>query len=86
MTTCRASHVRFVGSDGEQRAFDRLRSALAADYRLYPNVRWISKRDSSAAARDGETDVLIVQPEHSLLDVETKGGRIRCEGLGRWWD
>jgi hypothetical protein len=72
-------------ASAEQRVFDRLRTALPAEYRLYPNVRWISKRDTNSPARDGETDLLIVHPSNGLLIVETKGGRIRRDGLGRWF-
>ncbi len=61
------------------------RRCRATDYRLYPNVRWISKPDAHSPARDGETDLLIVHPEHGLLVVETKGGRIRRDGSGRWF-
>lgn len=57
---------------------------MTAEYRLYPNVRWILKRDAHAPARDGETDLVIVHPEHGLLIIETKGGRIRRDGQGRW--
>jgi hypothetical protein len=74
-----------MAESAEKRVFNRLRSALPPDYRLYPNVRWISKRDANSPARDGETDLLIVHPENGLLVVETKGGRIRRDGLGRWW-
>ena len=63
----------------------RLREALPPPYRLYPNVRWISKAATHAPARDGETDLLIVHPEGGLLIVETKSGPIRRDGQGRWW-
>ncbi len=69
----------------EERVLTALRAALPADYRVYPNVRWISKADANAPARDGETDLLLVHPEHGLLVVETKGGRIRRDGQGRWF-
>jgi hypothetical protein len=75
-----------VAKSAEDRVYDRLRGALPADeYHLYRNVRWISKPDSHSPARDGETDLLIVHPERGLLVVETKGGRIRRDGSGRWW-
>jgi hypothetical protein len=74
-----------MATSAEQRVFDRLREALPAEYRLYPNVRWISKADAHAPARDGETDLLIVHPERGLLVIETKGGLIRRDGSNRWW-
>jgi len=63
----------------------RLREALPAPYRLYPNVRWLAKPGPNAPARDGETDLLVVHPEHGLLVVEVKGGQIRRDGQGRWF-
>ena len=48
-------------SDAEERVHDALRSALPDDFRLYANVRWIHKEQSDAPARDGETDMVILQ-------------------------
>jgi hypothetical protein len=67
-----------AGLSSESKVLTRLREAVVgADYRLYPNIRWLSKPDVHSPARDGETDLLIVHPERGLLVVETKGGRIR---------
>jgi len=75
-----------MSSSGEQLVLERLRAALPSPpYRLYPNVRWISKADVDSPARDGETDLLIVHPDDGLLIVETKGGPIRRDGQGGWW-
>lgn len=63
----------------------RLREALPAPYRLYPDVRWIDRAGPDAPARDAETDLVIVHPEDGLLVVEVKGGRIRRDEQGRWW-
>ena len=62
-----------------------MRVTLPTDYRLYPNVRWIHKEHRDAPARDGETDLVIVHSDMGLLVVETKGGRSRRDGQGRWW-
>jgi hypothetical protein len=69
----------------EERVLARLREALPEPYRLYRNVRWIDRAGPDAPARDGETDLLIVHPEHGLLVVEVKGGRIRRDSADRWW-
>lgn len=85
LTTQTAKYDHEMSSSAEQRVFDRLRGGLPSPYRLYPNVRWVSKPDANMPARDGETDLLIVHPEDGLLIVETKGGSIRRDGSGRWW-
>lgn len=69
----------------ERLVHDRLRRALDPEYRLYPNVRWISHSRAGGPARDGETDLVIAHPDQGLLIVETKGGRIRRDGEGRWF-
>jgi hypothetical protein len=69
----------------EDRVRVAIRAALDDSYRLYPNVGWVLKETRDKPARDGETDLVIVHPERGLLVVETKGGRIRRDGTGRWF-
>ena len=69
----------------ERLVHDRLRRALDREYRLYPNVRWVSHSRAGGPARDGETDLVIAHPDQGLLVVETKGGSIRRDGEGRWF-
>ncbi|MDQ3871013.1 MAG: NERD domain-containing protein [Chloroflexota bacterium] len=69
----------------EQFVAERVRAALPSAYRVYPNVRWISRSRPNAPARDGETDLLIAHPDDGLLVVETKGGQIRRDTHGRWY-
>jgi hypothetical protein len=73
------------GGTAEARVLAAMRAALPAEYRHYPNVRWIHKDGRDGPARDGETDLVIVHPERGLLIVETKGGVIRRDGHGRWF-
>lgn len=75
------------GDDGpspEDVVFDRLRSALPASVRLHRNVRWVAAAGDGPNA-DGETDVLVVDPERGLLVIEVKGGTIRIDGEGCWY-
>ena len=69
----------------EQLVIDRVREALPGDYRIYPNVHWISRSRVGGPARDGETDLVIAHPERGLLIVEVKGGIIRRDAQGRWY-
>ncbi len=69
----------------EQLVIDRVREALPPEYRVYPNVHWISRSRVGGPARDGETDLVIAHPERGLLIVEVKGGTIRRDAQGRWY-
>ncbi len=69
--------------------YARLRSALPDAVRLHRNVRWIAAPGEGSGAEgpnaDGETDVLVVDPERGILVVEVKGGTVRVDGQGRWF-
>jgi hypothetical protein len=69
----------------EELVIERVREALPPDYRVYPNVHWVSRSRVGGPARDGETDLVIAHPEHGLLIVEVKGGTIRRDEHGRWY-
>ncbi|MBA2557744.1 MAG: NERD domain-containing protein [Chloroflexi bacterium] len=73
------------GQTAEQHVIERARTALPADYRVYPNVHWISRTRAGGPARDGETDLVIAHPERGLLIVEVKGGQISRDAHGRWY-
>ena len=72
------------GEEAEAQVFDRLRHALPAEYRLYRNWRWVLQRDPAAPTRDGESDLVIVHPEHGFLVLEVKA-HLRRDGQGRWF-
>lgn len=58
---------------------------LPTGARAYANVRWLAPTRPGGPARDGEIDLLLVQPEHGLLVIETKGGSLARDRLGRWY-
>src|SRR4051794_10536555 len=74
-----------MANTAELRVQDELEHALPRDQRMYRNVRWISKPESDGPARDGETDIVIVDPDDGLLVVEVKSGPIRRDSYNRWW-
>lgn len=53
--------------------------------RLYSNVRWVERTRSNGPARDGETDLLVVDPVRGILAIEVKGGTVARDGFGRWY-
>jgi hypothetical protein len=72
------------GERAEQRVFDLLRAALPDAYRLHRNWRWVLQRDPGAPTRDGESDLVIVHPEHGILVIEVKA-HLRRDTQGRWF-
>lgn len=74
-----------VTQTAEQMVIERVREAMPPDYRVYPNVHWVSRTRVGGRARDGETDLIIAHPERGLLIVEVKGGSIQRDARGRWY-
>jgi hypothetical protein len=73
------------GEEAERLVHERLRAALPADYRLYPNVAWTGPLRDRGPAEDGEADLVIAHSERGLLVLEVKAGEPRRDGEGRWW-
>lgn len=74
-----------LDDDAERLMFERLTAALGEPIRIYPNVRWVDHPRPGGPARDGETDILIVDPDRGLLAIEVKGGTVSRDGFGRWY-
>ena len=61
-----------------------LRDGLGDDFRVLHSHQWVRPWRSGGALAEGETDFVILHPEHGLLVLEVKGGaRIRHDGH-RW--
>jgi len=75
--------------DPERLVEQRVREALAPrepQPRIYAKVRWVGPARPGAAGRNGESDVVVVDPERGwLLAIEVKGGLVGRDGLGRWY-
>lgn len=57
--------------------------ALPDSYTIFYGVAWIGRTD--AATQDGEADFVIAHPDHGLLVLEVKGGRIDYDApTGTW--
>jgi hypothetical protein len=67
----------------------RVREALAhkapAAALVYPNVPWIAPTRANGPAREGETDLVVIEPERGLLAIEVKDGRVSRDTHGRWY-
>lgn len=70
---------------GERRVQDVLEAALRPGGRLYRNVRWLAATAPGRRPRDGELDVLVVEPETGLLAIEVKDGPVERDPFGRWY-
>ena len=61
-----------------------LRDGLDNDFRVLHSHQWLRPWRGDGALAEGETDFVILHPEHGLLVLEVKGGaRIRHDGH-RW--
>lgn len=72
-------------SAAEAKLYRSLRDQLPKEYLVLSQVGWILRREDDRA-RDGETDFLIVHPDHGYLCVEVKGGGVGFDGgTGHWY-
>ena len=71
------------GQDAERLVHDRLRAALPAEYRLYPNVEWIGPSRRGGPAYDGEADLVVAHPDLGILILEVKDGEPTKDAAGR---
>ena len=76
---------RTRGADVEAAVHERLRSALPADYHLYPNAHWLGRTARNRQIRDGEADLIVAHPDRGILVIETKDGEVRRDARDRWW-
>jgi len=63
----------------------RALQALPDEYRVYHALSHYAGPSAGRAVREGESDFLVLHPEHGLLVVEVKGGGIRYDGRERRW-
>lgn len=76
--------VRDGGREAERRVYEALGSHLGPAHSVFYGVAWLSK-SRRAAARDGEADFVVVDPERGALLLEVKGGRVCRDGAsGKW--
>ena len=71
-------------SDAERRLYPVF-AGLPDDYAVYCNRRWHTPRRGGAGPRPAEADFLIAHPDHGILVVEVKGGRIRYDPKTDSW-
>lgn len=65
--------------------YDALRLQLGAGWVVFYSVAWLGLTHDGNGPRDGETDFIIAHPNHGVLLLEVKGGRIAYDGdRGTW--
>lgn len=73
------------GKRAEARVERAFRAALPVGARLFVNLAWVAPTRPGGPVREGEADLVVVDPEHGLLVVETKGGPLSRDAHGRWY-
>jgi hypothetical protein len=71
-------------SEAERRLYHAFARDLPDDWVAFHSARWLA-RDTRRGAQDGETDFVIVAPEHGILVMEVKGGVIQYDGPTAKW-
>ena len=69
----------------EIKLYDAFREHLKGNWYIYYNVAWLGRTTSEGVPRDGETDFIVVHPDHGVLLIEVKGGAISYQGTRRQW-
>lgn len=71
-------------SAAERRLYEGFLKQLDDAYVVYHSVDWLLVGDEGAP-REGEADFVITHPQHGLLVLEVKGGRIDYDPATRRW-
>ncbi len=73
-------------NDAERLVVARVRAAAPSNVCVRANVPWVAPTREGGPARDGEIDVLLVDPVAGLLlAIEVKGGVVSRDSEGRWF-
>ena len=62
-------------SDAERKLYSLFQKSLGPDYIVIHSVDW-HNRAANGRLQEGEADFLIIHPQHGILILEVKGGRI----------
>jgi len=77
--------IRDPKRSAEVNMFNQLRIQLGERWVVFYSVAWIGRFRSDNALHDGETDFIVAHPQHGVLLIEVKGGRIDYDGTrGQW--
>jgi len=68
----------------ERKVYEALDRTLDDRFSVFYGVAWLG-RPRHGSPRDGETDFVLAHPEHGVLAMEVKGGRVGRDGqTGEW--
>ncbi len=77
--------IRDPKRSAEVNLFNQLRLQLGDSWIVFYSVAWLGRFRSDNALHDGETDFIVAHPQHGVLLIEVKGGRIDYDGArGQW--
>ncbi len=69
----------------EVKTYDSLQHQLSNQWSVFYSVSWLGRTSVEGSPHDGETDFIVAHPEHGILLIEVKGGRIGYIGSKRQW-
>jgi hypothetical protein len=71
-------------NDGERQAFERFRDQLQPKGWTIAHNLYVSRREDRGS-RARELDLLLLHPQHGIVLIEVKGGRIERRKDGNWY-
>lgn len=69
----------------EVKFYENLRLQLDQQWVVFYSVAWLGLNSNGSPPSDGEIDFLVVHPDHGILLIEVKGGRIRYDSERTQW-
>ena len=69
----------------EVKFYESLRLQLDQRWVVFYGVAWLGLNNNGTPPSDGEIDFLVAHPEHGVLLIEVKGGRIRYDSERTQW-
>jgi len=69
----------------EVKFYENLRLQLDQRWIVFYSVAWLGLNGNGSPPRDGEIDFLVAHPEHGILLIEVKGGRIHYDNERAQW-
>jgi len=74
------------GKAAERKVYEAFDTSAPEEVLIFFSRSWLGRPAPGRPPAEGEADFVIAHPEHGILVVEVKGGRVRYEaGADRWY-
>lgn len=74
------------GKAAERKVYEAFHDAAPAEVTIFFSRSWLGRPTPGYPPVEGEADFVVAHPDHGILVIEVKGGRIRYDAaLDRWY-